>query len=322
MEGRTYHRVFSTDTTEYDHPAYWLLYDASGRSRAAHARNLPDHYVEAVRFDLEEHNDLYRTYRNFAQYEPDFEDAYIELSDPGSGDEIAALYHVGSAPRSNARCIYIQRASDARPSPIPICHPLYEPLQYPLLFPHATPGWGESLHSTQKWSQCEYYKARLLTEPRFHVFSRLACEWMCDMYSRIEDQRLEYIRAGKRHEAHAFPSHNLNADNVAEDEDDDEYMDSFTLPASFTGSPRFYSERVADALALARQKGKPDLMVTATCNPNWPEIRLHLRNGQSAVEVPQITTRVFKASLILTRFQPLLTSFLLSGASVAFDERN
>ena len=102
MEGRTYHPVFSTDTTEYDHPAYWLLYDASGHSRAAHTRNLPDHYVEAVRFDLKEHNDQYRTYRNSAQYEPDFEDAYIELPDPGSGDEIAALYHAGSAPRSNA----------------------------------------------------------------------------------------------------------------------------------------------------------------------------------------------------------------------------
>ena len=140
------------------------------------------------------------------------------------------------------------------------------------------------------------------------------------MYSRIEDQCLEYICVGKCHEAHAFPSHNLNADNVVED--DDEYMDSFTLPASFMGSPRFYSEKVANALALARQKGKPDLMVTATCNPNWPEIRLHLHNGQSAVEVPQIMTRVFKASLILTRFQLLLTFFLLSGASVTFEERN
>ena len=45
MEGRTYHRVFSTDSNQYEHPAQWLLYDASGRSLAASSRNVPSmHY--------------------------------------------------------------------------------------------------------------------------------------------------------------------------------------------------------------------------------------------------------------------------------------
>ena len=81
MEGRTYHRVFSTDTNNYDHPAQWLSYDASGRSRAASARNVPLPYVNSLQDDLLEHNPLYHTYRNFAQYEPQYEDAYIELSE-------------------------------------------------------------------------------------------------------------------------------------------------------------------------------------------------------------------------------------------------
>ncbi|KAF9516608.1 hypothetical protein BS47DRAFT_1273119, partial [Hydnum rufescens UP504] len=69
------------------------------------------------------------------------------------------------------------------------------------------------------------------------------------------------------------------------------------LPASFTRSPKYYSEKVADALALAQQKGKPNLMITATCNPNWPEIKVHLRHGQSAIEVSHVTNHVFKKLL-------------------------
>ena len=135
MEGRTYHRVFSTDTNEYEHPAQWLLYDASGRSRAASARNVPLPYVNSLQDDLLERDPLYHTYRNFAQYELQYEDAYIELSDPGPGEEIAALYHTGNAPHATSRSVYVQRAQDASPSYVPILNPLYEPLQYPLLFP-------------------------------------------------------------------------------------------------------------------------------------------------------------------------------------------
>jgi hypothetical protein len=108
------------------------------------------------------------------------------------------------------------------------------------------------------------------------------------MYSRVEDERLNFIKMGKHAELDRFKD---TADN---DDDDYEDGDQFTLPASFTGSPKYYSDKVADALALARHKGKPDLMITATCNPNWPEIRAQLRPHQSAVEVPQITVRVFK----------------------------
>ena len=292
MEGRTYHRVFSTDSNQYEHPAQWLLYDASGRSRAASSRNVPLQYVNALQDDLLEFNSLYRVYRNFAQYEPQYEDAYLELSDPGNGEEIAALYHTGNAPFATARSVYVQRAQDAAPSYIPILNPLYEPLQYPLLFPHGTAGWGERMRSALQWTQREYYKARLLTEPRFQIFSRLGCEYICDMFSRMEDERLEYIRQGKRQESLDFPPE-------TERDDDDETTEAFSLPASFTGSHRFLSNKVADSLALARQRGKPDFMVTATCNPNWPEILSQLRPGQSACEVPQITNRVFKVVLYL-----------------------
>jgi hypothetical protein len=110
---------------------------------------------------------------------------------------------------------------------------------------------------------------------------------MCDMFPRMEDERLDYIWKGKAAEADLFGDNNNNPD-------DDSCP--FTLPASFTGSPKYYANCTADALALSRQCGKPDLMVTATCNPNWPEIRSKLLQGQRATEIPHITNCVFKAS--------------------------
>jgi hypothetical protein len=52
-----------------------------------------------------------------------------------------------------------------------------------------------------------------------------------------------------------------------------------------------------DAMAIVRKLTKPDLFVTMTCNPNWPEIQENLRPGQQAWERPDLCARVFKAKL-------------------------
>ena len=48
------------------------------------------------------------------------------------------------------------------------------------------------------------------------------------------------------------------------------------LPSSFTGGPRSLHEKSQDAMAYVRNYGKPDLFITMTCNPNWPEIKDNL----------------------------------------------
>ena len=50
------------------------------------------------------------------------------------------------------------------------------------------------------------------------------------------------------------------------------------LPAF--GSPRFYSEAFHKAMSIVRQLGKPDLFITLTCNPKWPEIKSVLNPGE------------------------------------------
>jgi len=87
------------------------------------------------------------------------------------------------------------------------------------------------------------------------------------MFSCVEDQRLQAIKLGKQSEFSCF---------FQDDSDEMEEEANYQLPASFTGSAQYYADKVADSLALACHIGKPDLMITATCNPNWPEITSQL----------------------------------------------
>ena len=52
------------------------------------------------------------------------------------------------------------------------------------------------------------------------------------------------------------------------------------LPATHIGSPRDMLSRFHDAMAVIREKGKPSLFITMTCNPNWKEIQDQLLEGQ------------------------------------------
>ncbi|KAJ2929031.1 hypothetical protein H1R20_g8055, partial [Candolleomyces eurysporus] len=69
------------------------------------------------------------------------------------------------------------------------------------------------------------------------------------------------------------------------------------LPASFLGSRRWASEQVSDSLAIAAAIGEPTFFVTATCNPEWPEITSQLRPGQDFSHIPIVVIWVFKQKL-------------------------
>ena len=124
----------------------------------------------------------------------------MKILDPGATNEIAAIYNVGSGATHEPQCLYVHHWHDAIPTPVSILNPLYEPLQYPILFPHGIGGWGDIYHHHDHghWSQISWYRYHLLTEPRFNQFWRLGCEWIVDMFSCVEDQRLQAIKLGKQ----------------------------------------------------------------------------------------------------------------------------
>ena len=66
------------------------------------------------------------------------------------------------------------------------------------------------------------------------------------------------------------------------------------LPSSHVGSPRFITQLFQDAMAICRHFHKPDLFLTMTANPKWPEILHSLFPGQTATDRPDIVSRVFE----------------------------
>jgi hypothetical protein len=52
-----------------------------------------------------------------------------------------------------------------------------------------------------------------------------------------------------------------------------------------------------DAMAIVCNKGHPDLFITFTCNPNWPEIQNALPPGCTTQDRPDLVARVFHLKL-------------------------
>ena len=46
------------------------------------------------------------------------------------------------------------------------------------------------------------------------------------------------------------------------------------LPATFCGGPHYMFERQQDAMAYVRKLGRPDLILTVTTNPKWPDSKI------------------------------------------------
>ncbi|XP_049361968.1 uncharacterized protein LOC125826651 [Solanum verrucosum] len=60
------------------------------------------------------------------------------------------------------------------------------------------------------------------------------------------------------------------------------------LPLSFTGGPRDMRRRYMDAIALVQRFGKPDIFLTITCNPSWPEIEEKLISTDEVQNRPDL----------------------------------
>ncbi|KAF1898092.1 hypothetical protein Lal_00032856 [Lupinus albus] len=67
------------------------------------------------------------------------------------------------------------------------------------------------------------------------------------------------------------------------------------LPSTFVGSRRYLDQLYFDGMAICSSLGFPDLFLTMTCNPNWPEIvRILKPMGLKPHDRPYIISRVFK----------------------------
>lgn len=126
---------------------------------------------------------------------------------------------------------------------------------------------------------------------------RLFQEWVVDAAAAIEQNRLKWITENQT-KLRAEEYSSLKAAISENDELDPSNVGTLVvLPSSFAGSPRQMQGLYQDAMAIVRYFGKPDLFITMTCNPKWPEIQQNLFESQIASDRPDLVTRVFDLKL-------------------------
>ncbi|KAF3405665.1 ATP-dependent DNA helicase PIF1 [Penicillium rolfsii] len=289
LEGRVYHRLL--DVADTGHSMHWFLFDESERDLRASDHNVPHDILYGIRDFLSLVNPYVRTLQHAVSQVRDQSVALaVELSIPPAGGELAAVITTENLRHVAPRQVVFYRRGGQQPQFVPAlsCH--YEPLQYPLLFPHGTRGWGflDESRKNIPCTQIQWYRHLFLGEPRMRIFGRLACEYAVDMFSRTEEERLHYLKRGRRVQAAAMDeAPNPDIPDLFENK----------IPAGFMGSRAWASDQVADSLAIARQLGKPSLFLTMTTNPNWPEIQSQLLPGQHYTEIPAVVCRAFHGRL-------------------------
>ncbi|KAL3655186.1 hypothetical protein CASFOL_000972 [Castilleja foliolosa] len=200
----------------------------------------------------------------------------------------------------------VVHSKDGPPHRVSKLHPSYIPLQYPLLFPYAEPGWSPQL----RLSSISTGKRKNLTVNMYYSFQihdrdgmyslllnggRLFQQYLVDAYTCIEQSRLEFINSNQNIFRSEFLAGVYDAiargDNNAQD-----IGKRVFLPSSFTGGPRYMYKHYHDALAICRVYGNPQYFVTFTCNVKWPEITRYLDKlgGMQAQDRPDIIARVFR----------------------------
>ncbi|KAL6579636.1 hypothetical protein OROMI_007660 [Orobanche minor] len=190
-------------------------------------------------------------------------------------------------------------------------HPSYLPLQYPLLFPYGEDGYMNDIPHRDNDGGCprtritvtmrEFWAFR--THERdgeaktIFQYKRLFQQLLVDGYTMVESHRIMFIKNNQK----LLRSDNYKnlADAVLRGNAPTTSIGKrFVIPTSFTGGPRYMIQNHQYAMAICKWYSFPDLFITITCNPKWPEISRYLASVNSNPEDrPDIVCRVFKMKL-------------------------
>ncbi|XP_074106854.1 uncharacterized protein LOC141532421 [Cotesia typhae] len=215
-------------------------------------------------------------------------------------NEVAAVFTTSADGDIPESYITVQNKTTKALQRLSTMDPNSEPWIYPLFYPFGNQGWHQELRyvrkTNRKVTRADYCKFRLAIRDDFNVFlmgRRLTQQWVVDSYVKIEKDRLNFCKYNqKKLRAESYQglldhlqSHANNMNSTL--------GKIVILPSTFHGSPRNMLQHYQDAMSMVRKFGKPDLFITVTCNPNWPEIKENLLSGQSVADRPDLITRVF-----------------------------
>lgn len=185
----------------------------------------------------------------------------------------------------------------------------YAPLHYVLLFPRGELGWhmhmqlqNVSDRTRQRLTMAKHHCYRLFpraTEPNVTLFQagRLFQQYVVDNWTSNEQNRLNWVRHNQK-SLRSDLAQGLADTIISGDTDLNDVGTHIILPSSHPGSPRHMYQLFQDSMAICRLIGKPDLFITMTADPRWPEILEALLRPdgtyQPVEERPDIVARVFE----------------------------
>ncbi|KAJ8909484.1 hypothetical protein NQ315_007932 [Exocentrus adspersus] len=228
---------------------------------------------------------------------------------PESRSEIAAVFYGTDPPFNVDLKLYprtvVDAAADPQQAGTPIdrrhelknLHPMSDPLVYPLLFPYGDDGWSIGLrHADRRITMREFYRYRIQCRDMFsalHNGGKLFQQYLVDAWVRVETDYLWYIRQHQQNYRYAA-SEAIRRVIAAHPDHANRVGRAIILPPNFQGGPRQMQRLYLDAMAVVARHGKPDLFITFTCNPQWPEIRDNLEYNQKPENRPDLICRIFK----------------------------
>ena len=308
IHGSIYHRIGGLlPRTEGDAPTYAQIYVHDTDAELAHRQAIAPHLrvdtLDSLQQQMHVVSPFVQAFKQMAQVVRESgiqENARLLIRAEGTPDprrynaptasEIGVLI-LDNAQGGNRDIVLHTRSNQLQR--INENHRYYDAMHYVLMFPQGDVGWtidaGDM--SVKDW-YCYRLMVRPDTKHDLHLFGRLPQQYIVDMYAKMEQGRLNYVR---------FNQSSLRADlyrGVADavslgDNDINAVGRRVILPSSFTGGQRHMQKLYHDSMNIARRLGKPDLFITVTCNPKWSEIQGALLAGQTAADRPDLSARVF-----------------------------
>ena len=139
ISGCTYHRIF--DIANTTHLLHWFLYDSLECEEQGKKFNISLDWTHAFEADIQTVNPYVHSLCCLSTI-ADSTPCALELMDIGQNSDFAAIFYAVNTISIRLRTVVVWQNSNTVPTSVPIFSQHYEPLQYPLLFLHGTPGWG------------------------------------------------------------------------------------------------------------------------------------------------------------------------------------
>ncbi|CDF36188.1 ATP dependant DNA helicase PIF1 [Chondrus crispus] len=181
-------------------------------------------------------------------------------------------------------------------------------LSYVLLFPNGRDGWYLELRFSSeddgrrtKITPMMFYGWHLFERAGEFIMilhaARLFQQYLVDQFCKVEAERLSNLRQNQtklRGADYISLRDSLGDSGRAEDEADAVRAGRlFILPSTHIGCDSYMRQQMHGIIAISNQIGHPDIFLTMTCNPSWPEITRALLPNQTPQDRLDLCARVF-----------------------------